>query len=290
MRISSLLAAASVLVLASQAHAFPQSTHPAMMDPAKANETAPATFQAKFTTTKGDVVFDCTREWAPHGVDRFYNLVKIGFFDDVALFRVAKGFVVQWGIHGNPDVAKAWREANIEPDAPKQSNTRGMLTYAMAGSPDTRSTQLFINFGDNSSLDAQGFAPICKVSSGMEIADSFYNEYGEQLTELQGEIQTKGNTFLREKWGKLDYIKTATIVGEASAHGSAEAAEIKKEDPTGQSTVPFVIGFFVVAGALVFFVNRSKGDEPKKDEAPAKSSASTGTKKKKKLKGKRTSK
>ncbi len=278
----------AALVLAStSAHAFPQSTHPAMTDPSKATEKAPETFQARFVTTKGDVVFDCTRAWAPNGVDRFYNLVKIGFFDDVALFRVAKGFVVQWGIHGDPKVNVAWREANLPEDKPTQSNTEGMLTYAMAGSPDTRSTQLFINYGDNSSLDAQGFAPICKVSQGMDVAKSFNGEYGERVTNMQGNIQSQGNAYLHEKWPNLDYIKTASIVGDTSTHGSADApAPAKKEDPTGESVLPYVLGGFVVAAGLVFFVSRGKGDDdkPKPKEPSSKKSETSGPKKKKKKK------
>ncbi len=263
-----LFGAALLALVPATALAFPQSTHPAMTNPSLANEKAPENFKAKFDTTKGEVVFDCTRSWAPNGVDRFYNLVKIGFFDDIALFRIAKGFVAQWGIHGDPRVAAAWRNANLAPDPVKESNKRGTLTYAMAGSPDTRSTQLFINYGDNGGLDAQGFAPICKVASGMEIADSFFGEYGEQLTELQGEIQTQGNAYLRAKWPKLDYVKTATIVGEGKSHDSADAPEPPKDPGTGESTVPWVVGGLIVAGALVFFALRGSGagdEAPKKD-------------------------
>jgi len=208
-----ILAAALFTLTVATTSAFAQSKHPAMTDPSKASDKAPDTFRAKFTTTKGDIVFECTRAWAPNGVDRFYNLVKIGFFDDVAFFRVAKSFVVQWGIHGDPKVSAAWREANLAPDPVVESNMRGMLTYAMAGRPDTRSTQLFINYKDNVSLDKQGFAPICKVVEGMETADAFYGDYAERVTGMQGEIQEKGNAYLKEKWPNLDYIKTATIVG-----------------------------------------------------------------------------
>ncbi|CAN5530371.1 hypothetical protein BH09MYX1_BH09MYX1_44800 [soil metagenome] len=279
----SFFAAAALVASAGDALAFPQSTHPAMMDPAKATETAPDTFRAKFETTKGDVVFECTRSWAPNGVDRFYNLVKIGFFDDIALFRVAKGFVVQWGIHGDPKVSAAWRNANLQPDPVKESNKRGTLTYAMSGSPDTRSTQLFINYGENGGLDAQGFAPICKVSEGMEIADAFDGEYGERVTGKQGDIQTKGNAYLREAWPKLDYIKTATIVGEASGHGSSDApASDTKKDETGGSVLPYVIGVFVIGAAVVFFLNQKKEDAPK-PKAPLPRTDGPRKKKKKKV-------
>ncbi len=272
----SFFVAAAALLLGLDAHAFPQSTNPAMTDPSKATATAPETFRAKFETTKGDVIFDCTRAWAPHGVDRFYNLVKIGFFDDIALFRVSKGFVVQWGIHGDPKVSAVWSDANIPPDPPKQSNTRGMLTYAMAGSPTTRSTQLFINYGNNAGLDAQGFAPICKVAEGMEVADSFNGEYGERLTEMQGEIQSKGNAYLAASWPRLDYVKTATIVSEGPAHEGTEGE--KKKDEDGSSSVPYVIAAFVFLGAIVYFVTRGKDDEKK----PEPKAGTPGKKKKKK--------
>jgi peptidyl-prolyl cis-trans isomerase A (cyclophilin A) len=264
-----LLTIFAVLTATANAGAFPQSTHPAMLDPSKATTQAPETYKAKFETTQGDVVFECTRAWAPHGVDRFYNLVRIGFFDDVALFRVSKGFVVQWGIHGDPKVAAVWQSANIEPDPPKQSNTRGMLTFAMAGgSNTTRSTQLFINFGDNSSLDGQGFAPICKVSEGMDVADKFYSEYGERVTGKQGQIVARGNAYLKEAWPSLDYIKKATIVGEAldpqrgskpddkTATTNEEAAAKDESSP-----VPWIIGLVVVVGLGAYFL-RGKKEEP----------------------------
>ena len=273
----------AVFLISGSAFAFPQSTHPAMLDPSKATTQAPETFKAKFETTQGDVVFDCTRSWAPHGVDRFYNLVRIGFFDDVALFRVAQGFVVQWGIHGDPKVSAAWQKANIDVDPPKQSNTRGMLTYAMGGSPDTRSTQLFINYGDNSGLDAKGFAPICKVSEGMDVADKFYSEYGERVTGMQGQIAARGNAYLKEAWPKLDYIKKATIVGEPldpqrgskpddqTATTNEEAAAKDESSP-----VPWIIGIAIAVG-LGAFLLRGKKEEPSPTKAE-------GKKKKKKKK------
>lgn len=244
------------------ASAFPQSTNPAMKDPSKATETAPDSFRAKFSTTKGDIVFECTRSWAPNGVDRFYNLVKIGFFDDVALFRVAKGFVVQWGIHGDPEVSKVWSNANLKPDPVVESNKRGMLTYAMAGRPDTRSTQLFINYGDNASLDKQGFAPLCKVVEGMETADAFNGEYGEKVTGMQGEITSKGNAYLREKWPNLDYIKTATIVGGGGAT-PAKKPESSSTSGESMSLVPFVLAGAAVLAAVFYFL---AGRKPKSEE------------------------
>jgi len=181
------------------------------LDPKKANAEAPAKFKAKFVTTKGDFVIEVTRDWAPRGADRFYNLVKIGYFTDVALFRVVKGFVVQFGIHGNPKVAEAWQNAKIMDEKVKESNKRGYVTYAMGG-PDTRTTQLFISLGDNSSLDSKGFAPFGKVVEGLEVVDKFYDGYGENTTSKQGEISSQGNAYLRKEFPKLDYIKSASIV------------------------------------------------------------------------------
>ena len=199
---------------------FPQSTDAALGDPSKATQKAPATFSVAFVTTAGDFRVDCTRSWAPNGVDRFYNLVKIGFFDDVAFFRVVKEprpFVVQFGIHGNPEISRAWINARVAVDKPKQSNLRGTLTFAMAGSPDTRTTQLFINFGANVMLDHMGFAPICKVSGdGMDVVDRIESSYGEEPSAAQGEIQARGNTMLRTRYPLIDYIKTARVVEPAA--------------------------------------------------------------------------
>jgi peptidyl-prolyl cis-trans isomerase A (cyclophilin A) len=185
---------------------------PKLLAPDKANEKAPETFKAKFVTSKGDFVIEVTRAWAPRGADRFYNLVKIGFFSDVFFFRVVKGFVVQFGIHGNPKVAAAWKAATLVDEAVKESNKRGYITYAKAG-PDTRTTQYFINLNDNSkSLDGQGFSPFGKVTEGMEVVDKFYADYGDELTSQQGSIQNEGNAFLKREYPKLDFIKSATIV------------------------------------------------------------------------------
>lgn len=179
------------------------------------NQQAPATFKAKFETTKGDVVIEVTRDWAPQGADRFYNLVKNGFYDDCRFFRVLGGFMAQFGISGDPQVSSVWRTANITDDPVKQKNTRGMVSYAMAG-PNTRTTQLFINYGDNSSLDAQGFSPFGKVVEGMNNVDALYKEYGEGAPRGQGpdqgKVQAMGNTYLKESFPELDYIKKATIV------------------------------------------------------------------------------
>jgi peptidyl-prolyl cis-trans isomerase A (cyclophilin A) len=205
---------------------FPESTDPLLEDPTKNTLKAPDVFKVKFETSAGDFEIECNRSWGPNGADRIYNLAKIGFFNDVSFFRVVKTpkpFVVQFGIHGNPKISKLWQEAKIAPDetqtdekAPnRQSNTRGMVTFAMAGSPDSRTTQLFINFGDNSNLDKMKFAPICKVvDPGMEVVEKIHFGYAERITSQQGAIIAQGNAFLRERYPELDYIKTTRIVGD----------------------------------------------------------------------------
>jgi peptidyl-prolyl cis-trans isomerase A (cyclophilin A) len=185
-----------------------------LTNPSAAFEKAPDVFRAHFTTTKGDFVIEVHREWAPLGADRFYNLVKIGYFDDVAFFRNVAGFMVQFGIHGRPDVNAAWHAATIQDDANRKSNTRGMVCFAMAG-PNTRTTQLFITFGDSSFLDNQGFSPFGQVVAGMDVVDKLYNGYGEGAPQGrgpdQGRIQNEGNTYLHSDFPLLDYIKSAKV-------------------------------------------------------------------------------
>lgn len=184
-------------------------------DPAKLTAKAPETFKVKFETTKGDFTIEVTRALAPNGADRFYNLVRSGYFKDVAFFRVIRGFMCQFGIHGDPKVASVWRAAQIPDDPVKASNTRGAVTFATAG-PNTRTTQLFINFGDNSGLDRQGFSPFGKVAEGMEVVDKINGEYGEGAPRGrgpdQGRIQTEGNAYLKKDFPNLDYIKSANIL------------------------------------------------------------------------------
>ncbi|HSC29192.1 MAG TPA: peptidylprolyl isomerase, partial [Vicinamibacterales bacterium] len=187
----------------------------ALENPAGLREQAPATYKARFDTTKGVFVIEVTRAWAPKGADRFYNLVKNGFYDNARFFRVISGFMVQFGIHGDPSVSAVWRSAQIPPDPVKQSNKRGFITYAMGGSPDTRTTQVFINFQDNSRLDESGFAPFGEVTSGMTVVDKIFSGYGEGAPRgsgpEQGRIQQQGNAYLMKEFPKLDYIKKATI-------------------------------------------------------------------------------
>ena len=187
----------------------------ALKNPAALTEKAPASFKVKFATTKGDFTLEVTRDWAPLGADRFYNLVKNGYFTDVAFFRVISGFMVQFGIHGDPAVAAAWRPARIQDDPVKQSNTKGYISYAMAG-PNTRTTQLFINYGNNARLDDMGFSPFGKVTEGMNVVESIYSGYGEGAPSGngpdQGRVQMEGNAYLKKDFPKMDYIKSAALL------------------------------------------------------------------------------
>lgn len=181
----------------------------ALLDPARATEKAPAAFKVRFETTRGVFTVAARRAWAPQGVDRLYNLVKIGFLDGAPFFRVVKGFIVQFGLNGDPRVNAAWQSARLSDDPVTQTNRRGTLTFATAGR-DTRTTQLFINYGDNASLDRQGFAPIGEVVEGMATVDGVYDGYGE--TPDQFRIQSEGNAYLQREFPRLDFIKKATVV------------------------------------------------------------------------------
>src|SRR5262247_2999362 len=147
-------------------------------NPAALTEQAPASYKARFDTSKGAFVIEVRREWAPNGADRFFNLVKNGFYDENRFFRVISGFMVQFGINGDPKVSAPWQAARISDDPVKQSNKRGFITFATAG-PNSRTTQVFINFADNAALDGQGFSPFGQVSTGMNVVDQLYSEYGE---------------------------------------------------------------------------------------------------------------
>jgi peptidyl-prolyl cis-trans isomerase A (cyclophilin A) len=190
--------------------------NPALLDPSKATEKAPDTFQAKFTTTKGEFVIEVTRDWAPNGADRFYNMVKIGYLNNVAFFRNIEGFMVQFGINGDPAVNKKWKVSNIKDDPVVESNKPGYVTFAQSGAPNSRSTQVFINFGDNSRLDQDRFAPFGRVVEGMDVVKKLYNGYGEGaprgLGPDQTRVQAEGNAYLKKSFPKLDYIKKAEIV------------------------------------------------------------------------------
>jgi peptidyl-prolyl cis-trans isomerase A (cyclophilin A) len=208
------LLAPLVLVLASLSAqpAFSQARD--LSNPASLNEQAPAAYKAKFDTSKGVFVVEVRRDSAPVGADRFFNLVKNGYFDNTRFFRVISGFMVQFGINGDPRINAQWREARIKDDLVKQSNKRGFITFATSG-PDSRTTQVFINFGDNSRLDTQGFAPFGQVVSGMDVVDKLFAGYGEGAPRGQGpdqgRVQREGNAYLEKEFGQLDFIKKATI-------------------------------------------------------------------------------
>ena len=209
---TAVLFAATLLLAATTA--FAPASAASLGDPSSLNARAPDSYKAKFETSKGAFVIQVTRSWAPNGADRFYNLVKNGFFDDARFFRVIDGFMVQFGISGNPDVSAAWTNATIPDDPVRESNARGTVTFATAG-PNTRTTQVFINFNNNSMLNGQGFAPFGKVVSGMNVVDSFYKGYGEGAPRgngpNQGLLKSQGNAYLLTQFPKLDYIKKATI-------------------------------------------------------------------------------
>jgi peptidyl-prolyl cis-trans isomerase A (cyclophilin A) len=195
-----------------------------LMAPATLAEKAPDAFNVKFETSKGDFVVEVNRDWAPNGADRFYNLVRNGYYDDCRFFRIVPNFVVQFGINGDPSLNAVWQKANIQDDPVKKSNTAGYLTFATAGK-NTRTTQLFINLRDNTGLDGQGFSPFARVSSGMDVVNKLYAGYGEGAPRGagpdQGRIQSEGNSYLMKDFGQLDYIKKATVM---------TAADEKKAD------------------------------------------------------------
>ena len=198
----------------------PPTSSASLLNPASLKLQAPPVFHAKFVTTKGDFVIEVTRAWAPHGVDRFYNLVKYHFFDGAAFFRVMQGFVAQFGISARPDVSRAWQHANVPDDPVTQSNLRGTLCFATAG-PNTRTTQVFINLGDNTPLNGMGFSPFGKIISGMEVVDKLYNEYGDGAPNGRGpdqnRMQREGKVYLDKSFPLLDTIKSTVVLPPPSA-------------------------------------------------------------------------
>jgi peptidyl-prolyl cis-trans isomerase A (cyclophilin A) len=190
--------------------------HPDLLDPSKASAKAPSVFKAKFTTTKGDFVIEVHRDWSPNGADRFFNLVKMGFYDDTRFFRAVEGFMVQFGINGDPLVNAKWQEAGIADDPVKESNRRGYVTFAQRNTPNTRTTQIFVNYTDNSRLDVSRFAPFGQVTQGMDVVDNLYKGYGEGAPggrePDQMQIQSQGNAYLDSRFPQLDAIKHAEIV------------------------------------------------------------------------------
>jgi len=209
---AAMFTAGAVALVAAQTAAPKPAAANRLLSPATLTAKAPETFKVKFDTTKGVVMLEVHRAWAPRGADRFYNMARNGFFSGVRFFRVIPNFMAQFGINGNPAVNAAWDKVRLMDDPPAmQHNVRGMLTYGTTGQPNSRGTQLFINYKDNSYLDAQGFVPIGQVTDGMEAVDMLNAEYGAQVQNQQGRIVAEGNKFLMASFPKLDYIKTATV-------------------------------------------------------------------------------
>lgn len=195
----------SVLLLAAMASSFAG----ALM---AQDKPAPEKFRVKFETTKGDFVIDVTREWAPVGADHFHASVTSGFYDECRFFRVLPDFMVQFGVNGDPKLQRKWGDTQLKDDPVKESNKRGFVTYAKTDRPNSRSTQLFINFANNARLDQDGFAPFGKVSEGMEVVDKINAEYAQQPN--QGAIKAEGNAYLKSQFPRLDYIKKATVLSD----------------------------------------------------------------------------
>ncbi|MFZ3216152.1 MAG: peptidylprolyl isomerase [Candidatus Acidiferrales bacterium] len=216
-------------------HSTARRTDPALFHPGALTAKAPEVYEVTFKTTTGDFVVQVTRAWAPLGADRFYNLVRHGFFTDAAFFRVVPGFVVQFGLSANPALNKVWEKAAIKDDPVAQSNHAGYLTFATAG-PNTRTTQFFINLGENASLDGQGFSAFGRVTSGMDVVEKIYSGYGESPD--QALITSEGKSYLDKSFPKLDHIISATVTSPAPivhhhtapAHKAATTTPPAKQD------------------------------------------------------------
>ncbi|NUP06367.1 MAG: peptidylprolyl isomerase [Polyangiaceae bacterium] len=187
----------------------------ALLDPSAARARAPEKYAVRFTTTKGVFEVTCTRSWAPKAADRFFNLVKIGYYDDTVFFRVINDpqpFIAQWGIHGSPVVNEKWKNTEVEADPVVQTNHRGTLTFAMGGSK-TFTTQVFVNLADNGRLDKMGFAPLCEVDpGGMRVLDSLFGGHKERASMQQQTIEQQGNGFLKSNFPGLDAVITADVL------------------------------------------------------------------------------
>lgn len=182
-----------------------------LKDPATLNEQAPETYRARFETSKGPFIVEVTRAWAPNAADRFYNLVKNGFYDGTRFFRVLEGFMVQFGLNGNPEIQRPWQSANLRDEPVVQSNLRGYMSFTMESMPNTRFTMVFINFKDNPRLDKDGFAPFGRVVTGLEVVDKLHSGYGRENEPNQRRILREGNKYLQDEYPKLDFVKKATI-------------------------------------------------------------------------------
>ena len=198
----------AALLLAATSAGYSQNAA-ALKNPAALKERAPNVYKVKFDTSAGAFVIEVNADWSPNGADRFYNLVKNGYYDGTRFFRVVPGFMVQFGVNGDPAIQQNWEHATIPDEKVKQPNSRGFITFAKSAAPNSRTTQVFINYKDNSFLNSQGFSPFGKVVSGMDVVDKIYSMYGEKPN--QGRIQAEGNAYLTKEFPKLDYIKKATI-------------------------------------------------------------------------------
>ena len=183
----------------------------ALMEPTsdEMKTEAPEEYAVTFETTAGNFVLTVYRDWAPRGADRFYNLVTNGFYNEQRFFRVVPGFVVQWGMSGDPEITKEWANAQFLDDPVKESNTRGRISFAATNRPNSRTTQVFINLGDNTNLDGMRFAPFGEVTEGMDVVDKINAEYGQQAS--QGYIAEQGNAYLQEAFPNMDYIKSVRV-------------------------------------------------------------------------------
>jgi peptidyl-prolyl cis-trans isomerase A (cyclophilin A) len=199
-------------IAASASFAAPRQTaNPKLKDPASLTEQAPATYLSRFETNQGVFVIEAHREWAPNAADRFYNLVKNGFYDNARFFRVLGGFMAQFGLNGDPGIQRPWTFAGLPDEPTKQSNTRGFVSFARESSPNSRYTMVFINYKDNSYLDSEGFPPFGQVVVGMEIAEKLYSGYGRNNVPDQRRIISEGNAYLAAEYPKLDFIRRARI-------------------------------------------------------------------------------
>ncbi len=173
---------------------------------------APDTVLVDIETTRGPITVALRRRWAPHGVDRVYNLARAGYFDDSRFYRVVDGYIAQFGLAGDPAVARRWSQQPLPPDARRASNARGTVSFAQF-KPDDRTTTLFINLRDNPHLDSLGFAPVGRVVRGMAAADRLYARYGERPAAKANAARLYGqsNAYLDAAYPKLDRIRTVTV-------------------------------------------------------------------------------
>ena len=198
-----------------------------LLYPKSLHETAPETFRASFETTAGDFTIEVRREWAPLGADRFYNLVKNGFYDDQRIYRVVEGFMVQFGIHGDPLVDYQWHDELLLDDPVVATNSRSRVSFAKGGA-NSRTVEIFISYRNNSDLDALGFSPFGEVVDGMDVVDAFYAEYGDGPPRGQGVYQAQahatGEEYFAAEFPELDRVVRAWVEeGDAPEPADAES-------------------------------------------------------------------